>query len=61
MKRKIKNALISVSEKEGLFSILKVLRRFKIKIISSGGTFRSTKKLGLSAKRYQNLQILKRC
>ena len=50
MKRKIKNALISVSEKEGLFSVLKVLRKFKIKIISSGGTFRSIKKLGLSAK-----------
>ena len=50
MKRKIKNALISVSEKEGLFSILKVLRKFKIKIISSGGTFRSIKKLGFKCK-----------
>ena len=50
MKRKIKNALISVSDKEGLFSILKVLRKFKIKIISSGGTFKSIKKLGFKCK-----------
>jgi phosphoribosylaminoimidazolecarboxamide formyltransferase/IMP cyclohydrolase len=46
MKQKIKNALISVSDKNELISILKVLKKFKIKIISSGGTYSSIKKLG---------------
>ena len=46
MKRKIKNALISVSDKENLKSLLTVLRKYKINIISSGGTYRSIKKLG---------------
>ena len=43
---KIKQALISVSDKNNLKSILKVLKKFKIKIISSGGTFKEIKKLG---------------
>ncbi len=46
MKTKIKNALISVSDKESLTSLLKVLKKFNITIISSGGTFSSIKKLG---------------
>ena len=46
MKQKIKNAIISVSDKTELTPILKVLKKFKIKIISSGGTYRSIKKLG---------------
>jgi phosphoribosylaminoimidazolecarboxamide formyltransferase / IMP cyclohydrolase len=46
MKTKIKNALISVSDKENLTLLLKVLQKFKIKIISSGGTYNSIKKLG---------------
>ena len=46
MKRKIKNAIISVSDKTELTPILKVLKKFKIKIISSGGTYSSIKKLG---------------
>ena len=46
MKKKIKNALISVSDKTELNSILKILKKFKINIISSGGTFASIKKLG---------------
>ncbi|RPG95183.1 MAG: bifunctional phosphoribosylaminoimidazolecarboxamide formyltransferase/IMP cyclohydrolase PurH [Candidatus Pelagibacter sp. TMED253] len=46
MKQKIKNALISVSDKNELISILKVLKKFKINIISSGGTYSSIKKLG---------------
>ena len=44
--RKIKQALISVSDKSNLKSILKILKKFKIKIISSGGTFYKIKKLG---------------
>ena len=46
MKQKIKNALISVSDKSELNSILKILKKYKIKIISSGGTYSSIKKLG---------------
>jgi phosphoribosylaminoimidazolecarboxamide formyltransferase / IMP cyclohydrolase len=46
MKTRIKNALISVSDKENLSILLKILKKFNIKIISSGGTFASIKKLG---------------
>ena len=46
MKTKIINALISVSDKENLTSLLKVFKKFNIKIISSGGTYASIKKLG---------------
>ena len=46
MKTKIKNALISVSDKENLIPLLKVLKKFHVKIISSGGTFSFIKKLG---------------
>ena len=46
MKTKIKNALISISDKENLTSLLKVLKKFNVKIISSGGTYVSIKKLG---------------
>ena len=46
MKLKVKNALISVSNKENLFSLLKTLEKFKINIISSGGTYTTIKKLG---------------
>ena len=42
----VKNALISVYDKENLISILKILKKFNIKIISSGGTYTSIKKLG---------------
>ena len=46
MKQKIKNALISVSDKSELNSILKILKKYNIKIISSGGTFKAIRKLG---------------
>ena len=46
MNLKVKTALISVSDKENLISILKLLKKFDIKIISSGGTYASIKKLG---------------
>ena len=46
MKTKIRNALISVSNKENLTLLLKILKKFNIKIISSGGTYTSIKKLG---------------
>ncbi len=46
MKQKIKNALISVSDKTELTPILKILKKFNIKILSSGGTYKSIKKSG---------------
>jgi len=46
MNLKVKNALISVSNKENLISLLKTLKKFNINIISSGGTYSSIKKLG---------------
>jgi len=43
--RKIKKALISVSDKKNLKDLLKVLTRHKIELISSGGTYKEIKKL----------------
>ena len=43
---KIKSALISVSDKSKLNIVLKVLRKFNIKILSSGGTFKIIRSLG---------------
>ena len=50
MKKKIKNALISVSDKSDLNTVLNVLKKNKINIISSGGTFKSIKKMGFECK-----------
>ena len=44
--KKIKRALISVSKKTELKKILKTLKKYKIEIISSGGTYKEIKKLG---------------
>ena len=46
MKKKIKQALISVSDKSNLKSLLKILKKYKIQIISSGGTYKEIKKMG---------------
>ena len=46
MQQKIKTALISVSDKTNLSSVLKTLNKYKVKILSSGGTYKSIKKLG---------------
>ena len=46
MRLKVKNALISVSNKENLLPLLKALKKFKINIISSGGTYSFIKSLG---------------
>ena len=43
---KIKRALISVSNKENLRPLLKVLKKFKIEILSSGGTYKTIKSYG---------------
>jgi len=47
---KINNALISVSNKENLKSVLQVLKKNKINLVSSGGTYKSIKKLGFKCK-----------
>ncbi len=46
---KIKNALISVSDKGNLKSLLTILKRHNIKILSSGGTYKKIKKLRFKA------------
>ncbi len=43
--KKIQSALISVSDKSNLLPLLKVLKKNKIKIISSGGTYKKIKNL----------------
>ncbi len=43
--KKIKNALISVYDKKNLKPLLSILKKNKIKIISSGGTYKEIKKL----------------
>ena len=52
--KKIKKALISVSDKKNLKSLLKILTRHKIELISSGGTYKEIKKL-----RFKCLEISK--
>ena len=43
MKKKIKTALISVSDKNNLKPLLNILKKNKIKIICSGGTYKEIK------------------
>ena len=45
MMKKIKTALISVSNKKKLGPLLSTLKKNKIKIISSGGTYKEIKRL----------------
>ena len=43
--KKIKRAIISVSDKSNLKLILPVLKKFKIEIISSGGSYKKIKNI----------------
>ena len=43
--KKIQTALISISDKKNLKPLLKILKKNKVKIISSGGTYKEIKKL----------------
>ena len=55
--KKIKRALISVSDKKNLLLILKILKKYNIQLISSGGTYKEIKKLGfkcLEISKYTN-------
>ena len=51
---KIKKALISVSDKKNLNTLLNTLDKFKIDIISSGGTFKEIIKLGYNCTEVSN-------
>ena len=46
MNNKIKKALISLSDKSEIKQILKILKKYNVKIISSGGTSKKIKRLG---------------
>ena len=46
MRNKIKKAIVSLSDKSDIKLILKILKKYNIKIISSGGTSKKIKKLG---------------
>ncbi len=50
MKKKIVNALISVSNKSELIPIMKVLKKFKVNVITSGGTYKYIKNSGFVCK-----------
>ena len=52
--KKIKRALISVSKKTELNKILKTLKKYKIEIISSGGTYKVIRKLGFKCLEVSN-------
>ena len=52
--KKIKRALISVSKKNELNKILKTLKKYKIEIISSGGTYKEIRKLGFKCLEVSN-------
>ena len=52
--KKIKKALISVSNKKNLDFLIRNLVRHKIQIISSGGTFKEIKKLGFKCLEISN-------
>ena len=50
--KKINRALISISDKSELKIILKILKKFKVEILSSGGTYKKIKRLG-----YKSIEI----
>ena len=51
---KIKTAIISVSDKTNLKILLPILKKFKIKILSSGGTYQYIKKLNYDCTEISN-------
>ncbi len=52
--KKISRALISISDKRNLRPLLNVLKKFKIEIISSGGTYKEIRKLKFPCKEISN-------
>ena len=51
---KIKSAIISVSNKDGLQVILRELQKYSIKLISSGGTYKKIRSLGYKCTEVSN-------
>ena len=53
--KKINRALVSVSDKSELKKILKILKKFKVETLSSGGTFKKINSLiiGISSMDYK--------
>ena len=52
--KKIKRAIISVSDKSNLKLILPVLKKFKIEIISSGGSYKKIKNMNYNCVEVSN-------
>ena len=52
--KKIKRAIISVSDKSNLRIILPILKKFKIEIISSGGTYKKIKNMNYKCDEISN-------
>ena len=52
--KKIKRAIISVSNKENLKLLLPILKRFNVEIISSGGSYKVIKKMGYKCIKLSN-------
>ena len=52
--KRIKRALISISDKSNLKNLLIILNKFKIEIISSGGTYKAIKKMGYKCIKISN-------
>src|SRR3954470_9887292 len=48
--RKIRRALISVSDKTGIVELARELRRFEVEIISTGGTARALREAGIEVR-----------
>jgi|SRR3989338_3300376 len=55
MNKKVKTALISVFNKEGLEEVIRLLQKHGVKIISTGGTAEFIKKLGVEVTEVENL------
>src|SRR3989344_3218126 len=55
MDRKIKTALISVFNKDGLKEVIRLLQKNDVKIISTGGTAEFIKKLGAEVTEVENI------
>ena len=59
MSEKIKNAIISISDKSELTAVVKILKKFEINIISSGGTYKSIIKQGFKCREVSNFTNFK--
>ena len=59
--KKIRKALISVSNKKDLGFVLKNLKKYKIEVISSGGTYKENKKVEvINVQNYQSILVLQK-